>query len=485
MSPTPARWFVASAFACGLALASPALLVDFPITTDLPQHLTQVRAFLEALREPGGPYVIQWATPYLFGYLLPLLSWLVAGPLWAGKLTLAACAGLWSGSAHVLAHRLQRGVAPAVVACVPFFGASLQWGFLSFLVGFAVFTAHFLVTQRALEAPTWRGRALVLVLSLLLYATHLLWFGAGVAVLVLQGARLRAWRPLGGALALHLPAAALAAWSTLNIHQHFTNTTVWGPLLYRVQPGWWGLNVLGAARDGAPALLFVALVAWLLAGAWQHRGERAAFSWALVTTAALFTAFVLFFPSRYTNTVQFETRWASPALVLWALGVPAPRLRLTGALAALLLALTTADLTLAWWHVNDEELTGLEASLDAVPAQARVLGLTFMKTSAHVEGAPFLQLFAWAQVMHGGAVNFSFADFSVMPVVFKQPGHPWTNGLEWYPERVQPGDFRFFDVALVAGDDAVQAQAAGHPLLRALTTTGHWRLYAITPQPLP
>lgn len=474
-----------SAFACGLALAVPALVVDFPVSTDLPQHLAQVDLFAEALRQPDGPYVIQLGAPYLLGYLVPALASAVAPSALAGQLTLLLCALLWSGAVHALAVRSGRGLGPAVLACVPFFGASLHWGFLSFLVGFVAFALFVDVVRCALESSGTLARWLRLgVTALGLYFTHLLWFGAGALVVLVLGLRRRAWRQTVLALAALLPSFGLAAWSTLRVHASFDNSTVWGRgLLARLDPTVWGEQAFGPSRDVVPAMLFVAMLAIIVVGMWQHRRGPPWPAPDLLLIGALFLAFTLLLPTRYTNTIQFEARWASPAMAFLALGAPMPRLHpsLLGTLAAVMLLIAALDVTVAWGRVNDEELSGLEESLAALPERPRVLGLSYQKESRWVRGVPFIQTVAWAQVRHGGELNFSFADFSVMPVVFKKPrSGRWTPGLEWYPERVQPRDFGLFDFVLVSGPPVIHERILqGVPTIRAVTNEGVWRLYRL------
>jgi hypothetical protein len=54
------------------------------------------------------------------------------------------------------------------------------------------------------------------------------------------------------------------------------------------------------------------------------------------------------------------------------------------------------------------------------------------------------------QVVRGGELNFSFARFAPMAVVYRTPRRPpWTGRLEWRAERVKPKDFDHFNYALV------------------------------------
>lgn len=428
-------------------------------------------------------------TPYLLGYLVPAIAWLISSPAQAGALTLALCALAWSFAMHRAAARARREPAAAMLACVPFSGVPYQWGLLSFLVGLVVFVVFLDGVRRAIEAPgslrSWLWPCLA---TLCVYLTHLLWFGAAVLVSALLVARHRAWRCCLPAALGVLPAVALAIPSTLRVPRDFDNPTVWSfAPLGRMQPWVWGTHAIGPSRDFAPTDLLFLFVALPVGGIWQRRHELDAAARDFLLVGALFFAFTLLLPSRYTNTTLFDARWASPALVFLALGAPIPDLRgrLAPRLAALLLVLASANVTLAWRNVNIDELSGLEVSIAALPPNPRVLGLSFQHESRHVHGAPFVQTFAWAQVRRGGEVNFSFAYFPVMPVVFRQERlGRWTPGLEWHPERVRNGDLLQFDFALIGGGEPVHEQARRvAPFLEPVIVEGSWRLYRVTRTP--
>ena len=84
-------------------------------------------------------------------------------------------------------------------------------------------------------------------------------------------------------------------------------------------------------------------------------------------------------------------------------------------------------------------------------------------------------------MVKGGGLNFSFAQFTPSLVVYKQIGPtPWTGGLEWQAERVKPWDFRYFDYALVNGDEDVHNYVVRQAQLAPVTNSGSWRLYRIS-----
>ncbi len=84
MPETGRRW--AWAATCLVLAATPFLSVDFIPSTDLPQHLGQLRLFAEAWANPGGELEIHWWTPYGLVYALLALPWLLLPPVLGGKI---------------------------------------------------------------------------------------------------------------------------------------------------------------------------------------------------------------------------------------------------------------------------------------------------------------------------------------------------------------------------------------------------------------
>jgi hypothetical protein len=182
------------------------------------------------------------------------------------------------------------------------------------------------------------------------------------------------------------------------------------------------------------------------------------------------------------NTIQFAARWLPPAMIAAVLAVPAPTAlpRLHVPLAVALLGTFCLSTAVAWQRFERDELSGLQESLAALPSSSRVIGLDFVKDSAVVKGRPFLQTFAYAQVLHGGTLSFSFAGFAPSPVVYRQRRvQPWTPNLVWFAERVQKSDLGYFDYALLNGPERVHAVFATEASLAPRTSSGRWRLYEV------
>ncbi len=126
------------------------------------------------------------------------------------------------------------------------------------------------------------------------------------------------------------------------------------------------------------------------------------------------------------------------------------------------------------------ELSGLKETLDALPEKPRTLGLSFIQASNYVKGFPFIQVFAYSQVLKGGRLNFSFAEFSPCLVVYKTPFHtPWTPDLNWIPTRAQESDLTYFDYVILNGSEEMHEDMSARPVVKAVTGQGSWRLYAV------
>ena len=187
----------------------------------------------------------------------------------------------------------------------------------------------------------------------------------------------------------------------------------------------------------------------------------------------------------YMNTIRFAARWLPPAAILLVLALPAPALppRAMRAVALGLLAVFCVTTATAWRSFERDELTGLREAVAGLPVGQRVLGLDYVKESAIVKGRPFLQDFAYAQVMRGATLNFSFAGFAPSLVVYRERFRkPWTVSLEWFAERLKRSDLQYFDYAILNGGERVHKAFSSQPELQPATHAGRWRLYRVNPE---
>jgi len=471
--------------ACAVLIAIPFLWVRFPPITDLPQYLAQVRLLHETIADPEGPYRVQWLTPYLLAYVPLTVAWHVSPSEIAGRTAMLILALLWIVSIHWLAFKRGRSAAAAVLASLLFYNHTVYWGFYSFAIGWPVYVLWFLLTTRA-PASSRRPKEVLLSLGAawLLYLSHALWLVVGVAWFALRTAVARTpARTVVLRLAAVSPVLVMAAvW--YHGFSGFSSSTHWvTPSSGRLSFSWIVDSTLGGLRGPAEYGLAGLLALWVILGVYQNRGRlSAAVDRDLCLAAAFFFGLALVLPDKHQNTIAFAARWQPMAAIMLLLGLPAPAWprRVGQAVALTTAAVFMLVTSLAWVRFERYESNGLRESLDALPANMRVIGLDYVKTSSIVKGRPFLQQFAYAQVVRGGQLNFSFAEFAPMAVVYKAPrARPWTRGLEWYAERASRSDLSHFDYALVNGEARQHALLGGLAELTPVTGPSRWRLYRI------
>jgi hypothetical protein len=218
----------------------PIVLTEFPPSTDLPQHIAQVRLFLDTLKSPGGPYVIQGLAPNNLIYLFLLIFWSVLPVAYVGPAVLVLIVFLWIAAIFLLAAGKGRSTEAAILAFLLVFNQSFYWGFLNFMMGFPVFVLWFALTTGDARNRSWKLYAGLVGTSFLLYGSHALWLAAGGAWLVLIGLlkrikvkefflRLATLIPCGVVALLWYPQLSLArAASGFDVAPH------WSPLFDRL-----------------------------------------------------------------------------------------------------------------------------------------------------------------------------------------------------------------------------------------------------------
>jgi hypothetical protein len=473
------------AISCCLLAAIPFLLVKFPPITDLPQHTAQIRLFSETIEKSDSPYRIQWITPYSLVYSVLGASWLIFGPENAGRLGMLIIVLVWIIMLHLLAARLKRPPLAAALASLLFFGHIMYWGFYQFAFGWPLFIGFLLVLHSKFRSRT--QEALVfLAVWIILYFTHILWFF--VAVLWLGMTHLFLKRDIKTLLvraASSLPLFGLAfAWYPNLASYGFRSQTIWATIPFeRLLPSWLSDATFGGIKGSLEPIFFAFIVVWILLAWLPNRREFLAKGdrhLLLLGALLLFLAFIL--PDKHTNTIRFCQRWVPPALAFLLLGLPEIKIRksaLTAAVFASLLAFFTLT-SVNWIAFERSELSGLRESLEALPQEPHVIGLSYLKESTIVRGRPFIQVFSYAQVYRGGELNFSFADFGPSLVIYREPRRlKWTSGLEWFPELAKKSDLMFFDHAIVSGDDDLHKAVLRDSTLTPVTSEGRWRLYEV------
>lgn len=477
-------------FLIGILLLFPTILLKFPPATDLPQHIAQVRLFFESLKDSQGPYQIQWYAPNNLIYFVLGIAWKIFEPENVGRVTMAFIVLVWLVAIYFLAAKRNRALDNAALASMVVFNHALYWGFLNFLIGWPVFVVWFLFTTADDQPSLKKQFVFSFLISFLLYESHALWFALGVGWLVLikfikkTPKKIFFARTSGLIPCFILSLMWYPSLSSSRATAGFDVSAHWSTWPFeRLNPTWLVNAAFGGVRGYMEGLAFSALLIFGAAALWLARKRL---KWSidrdLLLVAGFFFAIAFFAPDKYMNTIYFSSRWLPCGMILLLLSLPAPDFnktirRICTIAIVVLFSISTA---LTWLAYNTEELAGLESALKAVPLHSRIVGLDFVKESQYIKNRPFLQLFAYAQVMAGSELDFSFAEHSSGIVRYKTKRiFPWTPGLEWFPERLRKSDLQHFDYALVNGNAETQKIFLSIERVTPLKMAGRWHLYKL------
>jgi hypothetical protein len=477
---------------CLLAVL-PALVVAVPPITDLPQQLAQVPLAGEVLTGAAPGYRVQWLTPNKLSYPLLALAWLTLPPLAAARLATALVAVLWVAAIHWLAARRRRPLAAAALAGLLAFNHVFYLGLFNFVVGLAVFAAWFEALDRDRRGEgTFARTALVLgVGGLLLYLAHALWLAAGLiwlAVVTLWDRRPPRWQlaaatglvPTLLLVLLWYPSLAGAGWGSISSYG--------APAISRLSFAWMTNATFGGVTGWLEPATMLILFAWVGTAVWQHRRDLAeTVDRRLLAAAILFMLAALLLPDKIDRTLRFASRWMPVGWALLLLALPAPALRPAArrSLAAAVCALFCVVTATSWRGFDRHELTGLVPALASLPPAPTLLGLDYVRTSPRLKNPAYMHLPAYAQLLHGGRLNFSFVSLASSLVVKRDLAtpEPWTQGLEWAPQLLRRSDFEHFGFALLhAPPEVVSSLQQQDDRLLPMTPAAPWRLFRIQPE---
>lgn len=464
----------------------PFLFAPFPPSTDLPQHIAQIRLASDVLAGRAPQLLITWGAPNNLVYLPLAALYALLSATWAARVGLWLLALTWGFAALWLARQRGRSSAAGLIVGVLAFQAGLYWGFLNFLLGWPFFVVWLQLLDEHDRNRRWRAGALCAV-ALALYGAHILWFAAGALWALVDGiVSRRPARELGWRALSLVPGALLAArwYPTLTASRAlFRTAAVWSsPPWQRLSPTGLAEMAMGGAAGPWPGVTGAALLLWgaaALVTRWRDLAGKS--DRRLLWAGGLLAAIALFAPDRYMNTLFFAQRWGPCAVALLIIGLPAPRLPRPTEIAVAVLGLATVATCVAWHSFSSVEMTGFETALAAAPPAARVLELDTVGVSRFVgEGRPFIHMMAYLQAKNDGTLSFSFAEHGSELVAYREPGRPsWTPGLEWHPERATMKDILMFDVLLVNAVPEVHRLMETKAPVSPVTTEGRWRLYTV------
>jgi len=475
---------------CLLIICIPFFGTKFPPATDLPQHLAQIRLFIEHNSINPDVYSIQWFGPNNLIYFFIGLGWAICGPKYLGVMILLFLAFTWLMSVFFIGYQLQRPIEGLILALPLFFNHAFYWGFLNFIIGFPVFLVWLYLTQKRNFEFFSLYQLGCIGLTFLLYEGHALWLLMGGIWIILLSLihkfsikQFLFWVsnfiPVGLLSLFWYPRFSLQrAQAGFDVFPHWYSS-----LFERLSFKWVVNSAFGGIRGPFEYIFFLIIVIWIVFAFIQNRkGLKTKINVNLMAASILLLIFSFFAPDKYMNTIYFNTRWFPLGVILLLLAMPPLKFPFKiKVVTALIVLIIFSFLTARIWHIYEkEELSGLEASLVKITPYSRVLGLDFVKESKFIKNRPFLQIFAYAQVFKGAKINFSFAEHYSGIVVFRKKRKiSWTPGLEWFPERVRKSDLKWFDYVLINAKNEIHAVFSNLNELEALSQHGPWRIYKV------
>ncbi len=452
--------------------SAPAWIVKHPPLQDLPFHLATIRA-IRSFYDPAygfdQNFVLTFGrTQYVVYYLAGAAMALLVGVVAANVVLMSACFGGTVLALRSLLAALERDERLCLLAVPLLFNVMALYGLLPFLLGIPMLLWGLSTAVRHFECPTMPKGALLCVLALALFYSHVLPFG----LFCIGYAAMFPWtRPARWArcAAPALPVGLVLVWWTFftaagKLARGAATDNAADPrrpidAAILDLPNWF-TNVLRDTSDEfvLVALAVVVVMAIGLSMGDADRSKPIARGYTLVPIACIVCYFVLPEGHGYIWLIaqRFPILFAITALPLLRM----PRAGRGALVAGLALALGVAAVVNVSRHFirfELEEVGDIDGAIDAMEPNRRVCALIYDKTSAIMNNQPFLHFGSYYQVRKGGVVMFTYAGYAHWPIDFKPgkyppPGGPARLRWEWMPEFVPIGEiYPYYDYVLTRG----------------------------------
>ncbi len=488
ISPRMALCWAVAVIAC-----LPIWLVRYLPVQDLPIHMAAIRvihSYSDMTYGFAGVYALTLSkTQYLLFYLAgSALSYAVGVRGAVTALVTFYVVGTVIGTAR-LARTLGKDERISLFTIPFIYNCSFVIGFLPFLIGIPLLLLSLEWAVRHLGAPTRASGAVLALLVIALFYSHVapfLMFAAGFGALFLFRAR-RRWV---ADLAPCVPVALLFVhWLFGTEAGRVTLETV----TTKGDPPWeydvaiskvydLAFNVFRDTSDEAIffALLAVGVVVLSLAQGERDRTIPAARVLLVLPLLSLY----LFLHSGHRVGYVAHIRDRFPILFVFTL-IPLlhfPKRWRAVVASALLFFLDAASSynTLEHFRRFQDEVGGLDRALGAMDSRRAVGALIYDNASQVMTQAPFLHFGSYYQVDKGGIVQFTFAGYPHWPFAFKPgaeipPNNPYGEGWCWGPQSisVEKALHPYFDYVLTRG-------GSFHPpsqLYRPIYEDSRWHVF--------
>jgi len=477
-----------------IVVCAPLWLTEWLPMVDLPQHAAQA-AMLKDLLVGSSAHSdvlrLNFFTPYLFGTTLLSALMTFMTPAEASRWVVAASmAGMIFATARLLS-RCGGDIRLAPLTALGLYGFAFHWGFLNFLVAapLGVLAISFLLDRERVVVRDYP--ALAAVGFIILFFCHALIAALVIGVHLLRvAATMRAWRPLVIQLAPLVPCGVfMVFWILLT---RSTEAQVAGPVVWHFGTHrLTNLPILVLGASSAPVMLTGALLglALILGG---FRPTREILRWipAVVVLGVLMLVPNVLFGNAFTY-----QRFAIFLVPFLALAIDHRPSRADRGIGRFQRHAAFATATLLGLHVAivslnmvgfARESAGFRTVLSAASPGGRAVQMSFQRRSLFSPMPVYLHFGSWYAAEKHGIVDFSFSEFAVAVVRYRDEQRPiFPSGFEWTPgafvelsKSPRISDYRYvFLHSRLDVTDTLFANLTPRPT--RVSEAGPWKLYRV------
>jgi hypothetical protein len=466
------RWRTAIYLLVAVLASAPVWIVKHPPLQDLPLHLATIR-IIKSFHDPafGFDHDFQLTlgrTQYVLYYLLGAALASVVG-VFAANVVLVS--GYLAGTIlalRALLRALGRDERLCLLVVPLLYNVMLFYGLFPFLLGIPLLLWGLATAISHFERPTLRSGALLSLLALALFYSHIFPFG----IFCIGMAALFPWtRPSRWVVsaAPAVPAVTvLVWWSTLTAAGRLARGAATDNAADPRRnldgaitdlPNWF-VNVFRDTSDEVTTIALVLVVVVAIGLAWgdEERVKPGVRGYVLLPIACVVLYFLLPESHGYIWIIaqRFPVLFAMLAIPLLRMPRGARGVLVTA--AAFAVALTSVVNTCNHFiRFETEEVGDIEGAIASMQPRKHVCALIYDKGSAIMNNVPFMHFGSYYQAEEGGVVMFTFAGYAHWPVDFQPgryppPGHPARLRWEWTPESVSMAEiYPYYDYVLTRG----------------------------------
>jgi hypothetical protein len=458
--------------AVALLATAPAWIVKHPPVQDLPFHLATIR-MIRSFHDPAygfdQTFVLTFSrTQYVIYYLLGASLAVFVGVVAANVVLVSSYLGGTVLALRSLLRALGRDERLCLLVVPLLVNVMFAYGLLPFLLAVPIMLWGLATAVRHFERPALPTGALLCVLALALFYSHVLPFGLfciGYAAMFPWTKPTRYLRCAAPALPVGL---VLVWWTFFTAAGRLARGAATDnagdprrPMDAAILdiPNWF-TNVFRDTSDelALVALAIVVLCAFGFSLGDSDRSKPSAHRYTFVPLACIPLYFLLPEGHGYIWLIaqRFPILFAITAIPL----VRMPRGGRGALVAAAALAVGAGSVVNVCRHFIGfelDEVGDIDGAIDAMEPNRRVCALIYDKTSLVVNTQPFLHFGSYYQERKGGVVMFTYAGYAHWPLDFQPdkyppPGGPARPRWEWMPESVPLSEvYPYYDYVLARG----------------------------------